>query len=164
MAYIFKKKEDVVEYLRQMEFTFGDEYSHYIVPRHMYTTRFDIFYKGTNCGFVENENFNEVSSNVWTINIPTEKRSFLEAEQPGLYEAIYTEPTNADGDIDKKYYIDPKAFNRIIVKDSKNNPHQIIANGPGAYFGLKFANDFVKIDDSEIDLNTTQVTINIDSL
>lgn len=163
MAYIFKKKEDVVEYLRQMEFTFGDEYSHYIVPRHMYTTRFDIFYKGTNCGFVENENFNEVSSNVWTINIPTEKRSFLEAEQPGLYEAIYTEPTNADGDIDKKYYIDPKAFTRIIVKDSNNNSHQILANGPGSYFGLKFSNDFVKVDDTEIAKGTTQVNINIDS-
>ena len=146
-----------------MEFTFSEEKSHYIVPRHMYTTRIDIFFKGANCGFIENEKFNENSSDLWVINIPTEKRAFLEAEQPGIYEAIFTEPTNADGDIDKKYYIDPKAFNRIIVKDSKNTPHQIIANGPGSYLGLKFANDFVKIDDSEIERGVTQVTINIDS-
>ena len=163
MAYIFNTKQEVVEYLSQMEFTFGDDYSHYIVPKHMYTTRFNIFYKGTNCGFVENENFNDVSSDLWVINIPTEKRAFLEAEQPGIYEAIFTEPTNADGDIDKKYYIDPKAFNRVIIKDSKNTPYKLSASGPGSYFGLKFANDFVKIDDTEIDKDTTQVTINIDS-
>ena len=163
MAYIFKEKETVVEYLRQMEFTFGPDKSHYIVPYHMYTTRFAIFYKGEEVGFVENENFNENSSNLWVINIPTEKRAFLEAEQPGLYEAIFTEPTNSDGDIDKKYYIDPKAFNRVIVRDSKNNPHQLLANGPGAYFGIKFMNDFVKIDSSEVDKDTTQVNINIDS-
>ena len=163
MAYVFKKKEDVVEYLRQMEFTFGPDKSHYIVPYHMYTTRFAIFYKGEEVGFVENENFNENSSNLWVINIPTEKRAFLEAEQPGIYEAIFTEPTNSDGDIDKKYYIDPKAFNRVIVRDSKNNPHQLLANGPGAYFGIKFMNDFVKIDSSEVDKDTTQVNINIDS-
>lgn len=163
MAYVFKTKDEVVEYLRQMEFTFGDDYSFYIVPHHMYTTRFNIFYKGTNCGFVENENFKDISSNLWVINIPAEKRAFLEAEQPGIYEAIYNEPTNADGDIDKKYYVDPDAFTRIIVRDSKNTQHILRANGPGAAFGLKFANDFVKIDDTEIAKDTTQVTVSIDS-
>ena len=162
MAYIFKKKEDVVEYLRQMEFTLGNDYSFYVVPNKMYTTRFNIFYKAEQVGFVENENFNEVSSNVWVIHIPAEKRAFLDAEQPGIYEAIFTEPTNSDGDIDKKYYIDPKAFNRVIVKDSKNKAYQLTATGPGSYIGLKFDNDFVKINTTELEKGMSQVTINID--
>lgn len=163
MAYIFKTKDEVLEYLGQMEFTFSGEYSHYIVPHKVFTTRFNILYKGEEVGFVENENFKDTSSNLWVIHIPTEKRSYLEANQPGLYEAIFDEPTNSDGDIDKKYYIDPKAFNKIVVKDSNNISHQIRANGPGAYLGLNFPNSFVKVTDGNIDMDTTQVTIDIDS-
>ena len=161
MAYIFQDKDTVLEYLRQMEFTVGEEYNHYIVPHHTYTTRFDIFYNSENVGYVENEYLTDASSNEWVIHIPSEKRAYLEAKQKGLYAAIFDEPNEQVGIINKRYYIEPIAFTKIIGKDYLNNPHQIDANGPGAYVGLKFTNEFFDIDDVEISQGTKQLNIGI---
>ena len=162
MAYIFDNKDTVIEYLRQLEFTVGEEYNHYVVPHHSYTTRFDIFYNSENVGYVENEYLTDNSSNNWVIHIPTEKRAYLEAKQKGLYAAIFDLPNESDGDIDKKYYIEPKAFTRIITKRYDNSAIQVDANGPGAFVGLKFNNDFVNLEKTEVSLGSTQVNITID--
>ena len=162
MAYIFDNKETVVEYLRQLEITVGEEYNHYIVPHHSYVRRFDIFYNSENIGYVENEELTPNAKSEWVIHIPSEKRAYLEAKQKGLYGAIYDLPNESYGDIDKKYYIEPRAFTRIIAKKSDNTPIQVDANGPGAYVGLKFNNSFVNLDKTEVALGSTQLNITID--
>jgi hypothetical protein len=162
MAYIFDNKDTVVEYLRQLEITVGEEYNHYIVPHHSYVRRFDIFYNSENIGYVENEELTPNAKSEWVIHIPSEKRAYLEAKQKGLYGAIYDLPNESYGDIDKKYYIEPRAFTRIIAKKSDNTPIQVDANGPGAYVGLKFNNSFVNLDKTEVALGSTQLNITID--
>ena len=148
--------------MTQLEFTIGEEYNHYIVPHHAYTTRFDIFYNSENVGYVENEELTPNANSEWVIHIPTDKRAFLESKNKGLVGAIFDLPTNQDGIIDKKYYIEPVAFTRIIGKDYNNTPHQIDAKGPGAYVGLKFDNEFFKVEDTEIAQGTKQLNISID--
>ena len=162
MAYIFKKKEEVVEYLTQLEFTIGEDYNHYIVPHHSYTTRFDIFYNSENVGYVENEELTPNANSEWVIHIPTDKRAYLESKNKGLVGAIFDLPTNQDGNIDKKYYIEPVAFTRIIGKDYKNTSHQIDAKGPGSYVGLKFDNEFWNVEDTEVASGSKQLNISID--
>lgn len=162
MAYIFKKKEEVVEYLTQLEFTIGEDYNHYIVPHHSYTTRFDIFYNSENVGYVENEELTPNANSEWVIHIPTDKRAYLESKNKGLVGAIFDLPTNQDGTIDKKYYIEPVAFTRIIGKDYKNTSHQIDAKGPGSYVGLKFDNEFWNVEDTEVASGSKQLNISID--
>ena len=148
--------------MTQLEFTIGDEYNHYIVPHHAYTTRFDIFYNSENVGYVENEELTPNANSEWVIHIPTDKRAYLESKNKGLVGAIFDLPTNQDGIIDKKYYIEPVAFTRIIGKDYNNTPHQIDAKGPGSYVGLKFDNEFWDVEDTEIAQGTKQLNIRID--
>ena len=133
-----------------------------IVPNHTYTRRFDIFYNSENVGYCENEELTPNAKSEWVIHIPSEKRAYLEAKQKGLYAAIFDLPNEADGDIDKKYYIEPVAFTRIVGKDYNNKAYQIDANGPGAYVGLKFNNKFFNLDTTEIAVGTNQLNITID--
>lgn len=163
MAYIYKNRSEVVEFLTSLEFSCGEDYYNYVYKSKQKTTRFNIFYNGSLSGFVENENLSENSSNVWVIHIPMENRSALEAASPGIVEAIFDEGTNIDGTIDKNYYVDPVGFSRIDFKDSNEKSYVVTAQGPGSTLNAKFESKYITIDRVPMGNNMYQIAIDINS-